>query len=226
MTTGPGIDYEALQQDAMRGVVRAVLNQINKSGLPGEHHFYVSFLTQAPGVILSKRLKEKYPHEMTIVLQHRFWDLIVSEDRFEVKLTFDSIPERIVIPYRAIKVFIDPSVRFGLQFDEPGENRDATAPRRDITMDAAYDQVGEARADSPRATLGKKPRPARKPKIDKDATVTAAPAPASARPVAPMPQPATAAAPPRLVEPSNESDKPVAAGDGAKILSLDQFRKK
>ena len=72
MATGPSIDYAKLQQEAMRGVVRAVLQQIVKSGLPGEHHFYVSFLTQAPGVILSKRLKEKYPSEMTIVLQHRF----------------------------------------------------------------------------------------------------------------------------------------------------------
>src|SRR5262249_61024423 len=92
-----------------------------------EHHFYISFLTQAQGVILSKRLKEKYPSEMTIVLQHRFWDLIVSEDRFEVKLTFDGIPERLVVPFAAIKVFIDPSVRYGLQFDAPDFGPDAIA---------------------------------------------------------------------------------------------------
>lgn len=228
-TTGSMIDYEAIQQDAMRGVVRAVLTQISKTGLPGEHHFYISFLTQASGVILSKRLKEKYPHEMTIVLQHRFWDLIVSEDRFEVKLTFDGIPERLVVPYSAIKVFIDPSVRFGLQFEDASSDRETPAPRRSMTMDAAYDQAGEAQADSPRATLSKKRSP-RKTKIDKDA-VTAAPAAARETTLMPpTPEPASAAATPmastdRTPEPavpSTSDDKP----GGAKILSLDQFRKK
>ena len=229
MTTGTMIDYEALQQDAMRGVVRAVLHQINKTGLPGEHHFYISFLTHAPGVILSKRLKEKYPHEMTIVLQHRFWDLIVTDERFEVKLTFDGIPERLVIPFSALKVFIDPSVRFGLQFEDPSSDQgDAPVPRRSMTMDAAYDQVGEARADSPRATLSKKPRTPRKTKADKD---TAEPQPAAAvtppaLPAAPTPLPATAAAGLRAVESSSEADKAAAADQGAKIVSLDQFRKK
>lgn len=219
MTTGPDIDYEAFQQDAMRGVVRAVLSQIVKTGLPGDHHFYISFLTQAPGVILSKRLKEKYPHEMTIVLQHRFWDLIVSEDRFEVKLTFDGIPERLVVPYRSIKVFIDPSVRFGLQFEDASSDRETPAPRRSLTMDAAFDQVGEARADSPRATLAKKSRSARKPKAEKD--VTSAPA-AIAPPALPnAPQPASASAP----SADTNAAEP-AAPEGAKILSLDQFRKK
>ncbi|PPC85966.1 MAG: hypothetical protein CTY31_09865 [Hyphomicrobium sp.] len=220
MTSEPGIDYEALQQDAMRGVVRAVLQQTVKNGLPGDHHFYVSFLTQAPGVILSKRLKEKYPQEMTIVLQHRFWDLIVTDERFEVKLTFDGIPERLVVPYNAIKVFIDPSVRFGLQFDDATFAGETPAPRRSLTMDAAFDQVGEARADSPRATLAKKPRTPRKPKIEKvpafgdqDVSPSAA--------TAPQPQPASAAG-------SNVVDIDTAAdrASGAKILSLDQFRKK
>ena len=169
MATGPTIDYAKLQQEAMRGVVRAVLHQIVKTGLPGEHHFYVSFLTQAPGVILSKRLKEKYPSEMTIVLQHRFWDLIVSDDRFEVKLTFDGIPERLVVPFAAIKVFIDPSVRYGLQFDEEASDRELAASRHAITADGAYDQFGEANADSPR-TIPKKSRTPRKPRGDKDAT--------------------------------------------------------
>jgi len=117
MTAEGTIDYEALAQEAMRGVVRTVLKQAADVGLPGDHHFYVSFNTLAPGVILSKRLREKYADEMTIVLQHRFWDLIVSDERFEVKLTFDGIPERLVVPYSAIKVFFDPSVRYGLQFE-------------------------------------------------------------------------------------------------------------
>src|ERR1044072_6324803 len=91
MTAEPTIDYEVLAQEAMRGVVRTVLVRTAKSGLTGDHHFYISFDTEAPGVSLSKRLKEKYPREMTIVLQHRFWDLVVSDERFEVKLTFDGI---------------------------------------------------------------------------------------------------------------------------------------
>lgn len=229
MTTGPEIDYEQLQQDAMRGVVRAVLSQIVKSGLPGEHHFYISFLTQAPGVILSKRLKEKYPHEMTIVLQHHFWDLIVSEDRFEVKLTFDGIPERLVVPYRAIKVFIDPSVRYGLQFEDASSDRETPAPRRSLTLDAAFDSVGEARADSPRATLSKKSRPARKPKVEKDTTAV----PLSGSTPPPVPSPASSAAAPQAQPAAPQAStpqlvtEPAATPDsGAKILSLDQFRKK
>src|SRR5690606_1245451 len=119
MTVESTIDYEGLAQEAIRGVVPKVLARTAKSGLIGDHHFYISFDTEAPGVTLSKRLREKYPREMTIVLQHRFWDLAVSEDRFEVKLTFDGIPERLVVPFSAIKVFFDPSVRFGLQFEGP-----------------------------------------------------------------------------------------------------------
>ena len=94
MPAEPTIDYEALAQDAMRGVVRTVLTQAAKSGLPGDHHFYVSFDTDASGVVLSKRLKEKYPSEMTVVLQHRFWDLAVNDDGFEVKLTTSPLVTR------------------------------------------------------------------------------------------------------------------------------------
>ena len=117
MSSDSTIDYEALTQDAMRGVVKRVLQDTAKHGLPGEHHFYISFDTLAPGVVLSKRLRDKYAEEMTIVLQHRFWDLEIGDERFEVKLTFDGIPERLVVPYTAIKVFFDPSVRYGLQFE-------------------------------------------------------------------------------------------------------------
>jgi len=111
------IDYERLVQEALRSVVRKILTQIESDGLPGEHHFYIAFDTRADGVLLSKRLKEQYPEEMTIVLQHRFWDLQVQDDRFEVKLTFGNIPERLSVPYSAIKVFFDPSVPYGLQFE-------------------------------------------------------------------------------------------------------------
>lgn len=119
MTDETTIDYEALELGAKRGIVRTVLERVAKDGgLPGGHHFYVAFNTQMPGVTMSKRLRERYPNDMTIVLQHRYWDLFVSEDRFEVKLTFESIPERLVIPYAAIRQFYDPSVPYGMQFDD------------------------------------------------------------------------------------------------------------
>jgi uncharacterized protein len=102
-----------LASEALRGIIRTVLQRVQKRGLPGEHHFFINFDTCAPGVILSKRLKEKYPVDMIIVLQHKFWDLMVFDDRFEVKLTFNNVPERLVIPFAAIKSFADPSVQFG-----------------------------------------------------------------------------------------------------------------
>jgi hypothetical protein len=107
------IRYDILASEALRGIIRTVLQRVQKRGLPGDHHFYISFSTSAPGTILSKRLKDQYPEEMMIVLQHTFWDLFVYEDRFEVKLTFNNVPERLVIPFSAIKNFYDPSVQFG-----------------------------------------------------------------------------------------------------------------
>jgi hypothetical protein len=114
------IRYDVLARDALRGVLRRVLNDAAAHGLPGEHHFFITFLSQADGVKLSPRLLAQYPEEMTIILQHQFWDLVVSEDRFEVGLSFGGIPERLVVPFSAIKSFFDPSVQFGLQF-EPSE---------------------------------------------------------------------------------------------------------
>ncbi|HEY6995692.1 MAG TPA: ClpXP protease specificity-enhancing factor SspB [Xanthobacteraceae bacterium] len=127
------IRYDILAQEALRGVVRHVLADAAKNGLPGEHHFYVSFSTRADGVRLSPRLLAQYPEEMTIVLQHQFWDLMVTETGFEVGLTFGGIPERLVVPFAAVKGFFDPSVQFGLQFEEiaeaGGEAQEADAPR-------------------------------------------------------------------------------------------------
>ena len=111
------IRYDILAQEALRGVVRKVLAEVSKTGLPGEHHFFISFVTHAPGVRLSQRLLEQYDKEMTIVLQNQFWDLKVSETAFEVGLSFDGHPETLVVPFSAIKGFFDPSVQFGLQFD-------------------------------------------------------------------------------------------------------------
>ena len=120
------IRYDVLARDALRGVLRRVLTDAAEHGLPGEHHFFITFLSTADGVKLSPRLLAQYPEEMTIILQHQFWDLVVTEDRFEVGLSFGGIPERLVVPFAAIKSFLDPSVQFGLQF-EPSEadGRDA-----------------------------------------------------------------------------------------------------
>lgn len=109
--------YDQLARNALRGVVRAALEQVAENGLPGEHHFYIAFDTHGEGVQISSRLLEKYPREMTIVLQHQFWELEVLEDRFSIGLSFNNIPEKLVVPYKAINSFFDPYVQFGLQFE-------------------------------------------------------------------------------------------------------------
>jgi uncharacterized protein len=111
------IRYDVLTSDAQRGVLRRVLTDAAEHGLPGEHHFYIIFISTADGVKLSPRLLAQYPEEMTIILQHQFWDLVVTEDRFEVGLSFGGIPERLVVPFAAIKSFIDPSVGFEAHFE-------------------------------------------------------------------------------------------------------------
>jgi hypothetical protein len=124
----PGKDlirYDLLVQDALKGVVRKVLIEAAKDGLPGEHHFYISFRTDFPGVRLSNRLRDKYPQEMTIVLQHQFWDLGITDHTFEVGLSFSNVPERLLIPFDALTGFFDPSVQFGLKFDTGGDDDDS-----------------------------------------------------------------------------------------------------
>lgn len=120
------IRYDILTQEALRGVVRTVLADVAAKGLPGDHHFYVTFDTCAEGVHISPRLQAQYPTEMTIVLQHQFWDLIVTDDSFEVGLSFKGVPERLVVPLSAIKSFVDPSVQFGLQFAVATEEAEAS----------------------------------------------------------------------------------------------------
>jgi uncharacterized protein len=109
--------YDALVDDALRSVVRRVLVQVAKKGLPGSHHFYISFRSTDPGVQLPEYLRAKYPEEMTIVLQHQYWDLIINDEFFEVTVSFNKQQERIRVPFTALSAFVDPSVRFGLQFD-------------------------------------------------------------------------------------------------------------
>ncbi len=122
------IRYDVLARDALRGVLRKVLSDAAAHGLPGEHHFFITFISTAEGVKLSPRLLAQYPDEMTIILQHQFWDLVVHEDRFEVGLSFGGIPERLVVPFSAIKSFFDPSVQFGLQF-EPSDSAEPPAAK-------------------------------------------------------------------------------------------------
>jgi hypothetical protein len=121
------IRYDVLARDALRGVLRRVLTDAAEHGLPGDHHFFITFLSTAEGVKLSPRLLAQYPEEMTVILQHQFWDLTVTEDRFEVGLSFGGVAERLVVPFNSIKSFFDPSVQFGLQF-EPADAPTASLP--------------------------------------------------------------------------------------------------
>jgi uncharacterized protein len=127
------IRYDVLTQQALRGVVRTVLADVAKKGLPGEHHFKIIFNTAAPGVRLSDRMRAQYPEAMTIVLQHQFWDLSVGEEAFEVGLSFGGVPERLVVPFDSIIAFYDPAVQFGFQFE---------------TVEAETGEGGEAKPDS------------------------------------------------------------------------------
>lgn len=131
------IPYDEIVQEALRAVVGRVLGEIAESGghLPGGHHFYITFKTRAPGVDIPQHLMERFPDEMTIVIQHRFWDLTVEDDHFSVGLSFNQIGSILTIPYAAITAFVDPSVDFGLQFHvdageeaEPHEAADNDAP--------------------------------------------------------------------------------------------------
>lgn len=115
------IRYDILVQDALRGVIRKVLSEVSKAGLPGNHHFFITFFTNAPGVKISPRLKNRYPEQMTIVLQHQFRDLSVSETAFEVTLSFREITEKLVIPFTSIQVFYDPVATFEAAFDLPSK---------------------------------------------------------------------------------------------------------
>lgn len=141
------IGYDQLMQDALRGVVRAALQEAaSPRGLPGKHHFYVTFRTHAHGVIIPDHLSARYPDEMTIVLEHQFWDLEVYPDRFRVILKFSGQPHPIVIPFTAVTRFFDPSVKFGLQF-EHAHNDDARMVSGDDAPAAAAGAGAPAAAE-------------------------------------------------------------------------------
>lgn len=150
--TDSNINYDAKVQDALRGVVRSVLEDTERDGLAGDHHFYVAFKTRAPGVVLPDHLKARFPDEMTIVLQHKFWGLKVSEDQFEVGLSFDRKPEILVIPFAAIVGFVDPSVQFALQFNDDADGD--SGGLMDLDGDLDGDITGDLGADMGDDDLG------------------------------------------------------------------------
>lgn len=141
------IPYDEIVQEALRAVVGRVLGEVEREGaLPGGHHFYITFKTHAPGVAIPKHLVERFPDEMTIVLQHKYWDLKVGADQFEVGLTFNQVPAHLVIPYAAISAFVDPAVNFALQFQvsgandpEPHDDAENDAPEADAVPASAGD---------------------------------------------------------------------------------------
>lgn len=113
-----GLRYDKMVENALRGVVREAIASAVADGLPGGHHFYITFKTGAPGVEIGDQLRAKYPDEMTIVVEHQFWDLTVTQEAFAVTLSFNNRPERLTVPFVAVTAFADPSVKFGLQFQE------------------------------------------------------------------------------------------------------------
>jgi hypothetical protein len=188
--------YDLLAQEALRGVVQRVLTDAAKNGLPGDHHFYVSFDTRMPGVRISPRLREKYPEEMTIVLQHQFWDLIVAEHGFEVGLSFNGVPERLAVPFEAIKGFFDPSVQFALQFEV------AVKEAAEPAVEPAPAATPPAAEPSAALRRGGRAKPAKVP---------------ASQPVA-----AASDAGEKPAEPEPDPDRPA----GAEVVRLDRFRKK
>lgn len=152
--------YDQLAQQALRGVVREALRRIQQVGsLPGEHHFFIAFNTRYPGVNLSPRIMERYPREMTIVLQHQFWNLHVHENFFEVELSFDNIPEKLVVPFNAVKGFLDPAVQFGLQFEVVAADSAADgekAIKSDGAKGPADSQETAAQTDDDQSESGEK----------------------------------------------------------------------
>lgn len=162
------IRYDILAQEALRGVMRKVLQEVQRTGLPGNHHFFITFLTGAPGVRVSSRLKERYPEQMTIVLQYQYWDLKVTDVGFEVGLSFSDVPEKLEVPFAAVRGFYDPSVNFELEFDV----------RTDEPVIGDVTSLPTPEAQKPQAV----PRPAPKPAQKKPAPVAEKAAAAADKP--------------------------------------------
>jgi len=220
------IRYDLLTQQALRAVVRRVLGDVAKIGaLPGEHHFYVTFDTRAAGVKLSPRLREQYPEDMTIVLQHQFWDLVVTDVYFEVGLSFNGISERLHVPLEAIKGFFDPSVQFGLQFELAAEldaaPKEIGKPVEDVKPTRPKRRPVETEPEAP-AAIG----PATPSKMTKE-NASAQLEGAKSESAKPAKSDKEEPAKPALVGAKDkdepEPDKP---SGGAEVVRLDRFRKK
>jgi hypothetical protein len=207
------IRYDLLVQEALKGVVRKVIADAGRDGLPGDHHFYISFRTDFPGVRLSQRMRDKYPDEMTIVLQHQFWDMGITEHAFEVGLSFSGIPERLLIPFDALVGFFDPSVQFGLKFELNGEAGLAGAPASSGAPGSQND-----RQPQPLKLAGKPAQPALI-----SGTVPQTP---EATPSEPVPATASSARSKTPAEPASEAEASDDDKQSAQVLSLDAFRKK
>ncbi len=206
------IRYDLLAQEALRGVLRTVLSDAAKNGLPGDHHFFVTFDTCAEGVRLSQRMRAQYPKEMTVVLQHQFWDLAVNEDAFEVGLSFGGVPERLSIPFAAVKGFFDPSVEFGLQFEPVG----VAAAEADAKPDP-HPPLPRKRG---RDREGDGSEPANAPQVKARHTTPAVPA-------VPTPaNPETATSDHRIEKPPERPKPTDKSAGGGEVVRLDRFRKK
>ncbi len=136
------IRYDILAQEALRGLVKKVLVEVAQTGLPGEHHFFITFNTRMPGVAIPKHLAERFPDDMTIVIQHRFWDLKVEGDAFSVGLSFGGVPSTLRVPFAAVTDFVDPAVDFSLKFQA-----NAVEAAHEEPQDAQNDEPAAAEAD-------------------------------------------------------------------------------
>ena len=153
------IRYDLLVQDALRSVVRKVLADAARTGLVGEHHFNIAFKTQAPGVVAPPVVRQRFPDEMSIILQHEFWDLVVTQDAFEVSLNFSRRPERLVVPFDAITGFTDPSVPFGFKLEPRVSEATLNAPAGQDAEPAPAKAVPAAKAPKQPASVPKSPQP-------------------------------------------------------------------
>lgn len=150
------IRYDILAQEALRGVMRKVLAEVARTGLPGNHHFFITFLTGAPGVRVSSRLRERYPEQMTIVVQFQYWDLKVTDTGFEIGLSFSDVPEKLEIPFSAVRGFYDPSVNFELEFDVKTDETEIAEEPATPTIAIVSDKKAEPKAAKKKAAEAEK----------------------------------------------------------------------
>lgn len=161
------IDYGNLMHNAMRGLIRQVLLDVRKDGLPGDHHFFITFDTMHPDVELADWLSDRYPEEMTVVIQHWFDNLEVNEDSFSITLNFGDSPEPLFIPYDAIRTFVDPSVEFGLRFETQEADDDIDSDLDDVDDIATESEVADFSAAEPKKSDDTGPKEAEIVSLDK-----------------------------------------------------------